>query len=43
MTLVKVECISREARDKMIAANPGSWGGYSCDEKRFHWWYYNYN
>ena len=40
MTLIKLRCLSREARDRVILDNPGSWGGYLVSAAGYKWFVY---
>lgn len=40
MRLVKLRCLTREARDQVVRDNPGSWGGYSVSAAGYKWYVY---
>lgn len=42
MSLKKISCISKEARDQLSLSIPGSWTGYSVNVDGYRWFVYVY-
>lgn len=40
MTLLKLRCISKKARDELVALDPIRWGGYEHSPKGYKWFVY---